>query len=149
MEHLETRPLTKASLQNTLLNNPLVTDDFVNRWVDVQRAPGHRRILMTTLGGGDASAAAYRYTAADPAALATIHVPTLVQWGEGDPLIEVAAAHKFADAIPGAALIVYPNVGHMPQLEAAEQSATDAATFLKQALGVAAPAAAPAAATPH
>ncbi|MES1199991.1 MAG: alpha/beta hydrolase [Pseudomonadota bacterium] len=126
LEHLETRPLTKASLQASLLNDPLVTDAFVNRWVEVQRAPGHRHILMTTLGvaGGPAN----------PADLAHIHVPTLVLWGERDPLIEVAAAHKFADAISGAQLITYADVGHMPQLEVPERSANDADAFLKHAL---------------
>ncbi len=125
LENLETRPLTKASLRNSLMNNPLVTDEFITRWVDVQRAPGHRRILMSTLGGLDP---------ADPAKLATIHVPTLILWGEGDPLIQVSAAHKFAQAIPGAVLITYPGVGHMPQLEAPDRSVADADAFLRRVL---------------
>ncbi|MFT3723356.1 MAG: alpha/beta hydrolase [Hyphomonadaceae bacterium] len=133
LEHLETRPLTKASLQNTLLNNPLVTDAFVTRWVDVQLAPGHRRILMWT-PGGESAGAAFKFTKADPAQLATISVPTLVLWGEKDPLIEVAAARKFGAAIPGAAVITYPNVGHMPQLENPDQSAADVDAFLKRAM---------------
>jgi pimeloyl-ACP methyl ester carboxylesterase len=45
-------------------------------------------------------------------------------------LIEVKAAHKFADAIPGAQLIVYPNVGHLPQIEIPERSAQDVERFL-------------------
>jgi tetratricopeptide (TPR) repeat protein len=56
-----------------------------------------------------------------------------VLWGEIDPLIEVAGAHKFADAIPGAKLIVYPKVGHLPQVEIPQRSADDAAAFLAAA----------------
>ena len=62
--------------------------------------------------------------------VAAIQVPTLILWGENDPLIEPAAAHKFAAAIRGAKLIMYPNVGHLPQLEIARRSADDAAEFL-------------------
>jgi len=127
LKNLETRPLTKASLRNSLLNNPLVTDEFITRWVDVQRAPGHRRILMSTLGGAEP---------ADPAKLAAIRVPTLILWGEGDPLLQASSAHKFAQAMPGATLITYPGVGHMPQLEAPDRSAADADAFLKRALNV-------------
>jgi pimeloyl-ACP methyl ester carboxylesterase len=134
LEHLETHAITKASLQNSLLNNPLVTDDFVTRWIDVQRAPGHRRTLMWTPSGEDASGAAFTFTTADPQQLSRIGVPTLVLWGEKDPLIEPAAARKFGAAIPGASVIIYPDVGHMPQLENPDQSAADVDAFLKRAL---------------
>ena len=134
LEHLETHAITKASLQNSLLNNPLVTDDFVTRWIDVQRAPGHRRILMWTPSAEGASGAAFKFTTADPAQLSAIRVPTLVLWGEKDPLIEPASARKFGAAIPGATVIIYPNVGHMPQLESPDQSAADVKAFLKRAL---------------
>jgi pimeloyl-ACP methyl ester carboxylesterase len=62
--------------------------------------------------------------------VSTIKAPTLILWGESDPLIEVPAAHKFAAAIPGAKLIIYPKVGHLPQLEIPRQSAADVAAFL-------------------
>ncbi|CAN7381954.1 alpha/beta fold hydrolase [Caulobacter sp. LjRoot300] len=54
----------------------------------------------------------------------------MVLWGEVDPLIEVASAHKFAEAITGAQLIVYPKVGHLPQVEIPQRSADDVAAFL-------------------
>ena len=135
LERIETRPLTKASLQGSLLNNPVVTDEFVNRWVEVQLAPGHRHILMNIMGAIGQS---------DTAALANITAPTLVQWGEGDPLLQVSSAHRFAEAIPNAELILYPDVGHMPQVEIPQRSAEDARAFLRRHLlpGQAAPAAA-------
>ncbi len=134
LEHLETHPLTKASLQNSLLNNPLVTDDFVTRWIDVQRAPGHRRILMWAPGAEVVSESPFKFTKADPAQLSTITVPTLVLWGEQDPLIEVASARKFGGAIPGATIVTYPDVGHMPQLEVPDKSGADVDAFLRLAL---------------
>jgi pimeloyl-ACP methyl ester carboxylesterase len=62
--------------------------------------------------------------------LANIKVPTLILWGEADPLITVPAAHKFNAAIKGSELKIYPGVGHLPMTEIPEQSATDAAAFL-------------------
>jgi pimeloyl-ACP methyl ester carboxylesterase len=67
------------------------------------------------------------------AALNQITVPTLILHGEDDPLIEPAAAHKFAAAIPGSKLILYPHVGHLPQIEIPARSAADVAAFLQTA----------------
>jgi len=63
-------------------------------------------------------------------ALQTIQVPTLVLHGESGVLIEPTSAQKFAAAIPGAKLILYPQVGHLPQIEIPERSAADVAQFL-------------------
>ena len=42
----------------------------------------------------------------------------------------VAAAEKFHHAIAGSQLIVYPEVGHLPQIEIPARSAADALRFL-------------------
>ena len=57
--------------------------------------------------------------------MAKIAVPTLVMHGEGDNLIPVESGKRFAETIPGAKLILYPNVGHVPQEEIPDQSAAD------------------------
>lgn len=44
--------------------------------------------------------------------LAGLDVPTLVIHGEVDPMLHVEAAHATAAAIPGAQLLVLPDVGH-------------------------------------
>jgi pimeloyl-ACP methyl ester carboxylesterase len=50
--------------------------------------------------------------------------------GESDVLVEPASARKFAAAIAGAKLILYPQVGHLPQIEIPQRSAGDVAAFL-------------------
>jgi len=57
------------------------------------------------------------------------YVETHGRW-EVDPLLEPAAGKKFAAAIPGARLVVYPHVGHLPQIEVPAASAHDVAAFL-------------------
>lgn len=50
-------------------------------------------------------------------ALGTLHVPTLVVWGQDDVLIPVAAGEQLRDGIAGAMLDVIPRCGHLPQVE--------------------------------
>jgi len=101
----------------------VITPAFVDRWAEFQRAPGHRAILMSLNPASVNRASA--------AALGQIKVPTLVINGENDVLVEPASARKFAAAIPGAKLITYPHVGHLPQIEIPERSAADVAAFLQ------------------
>jgi pimeloyl-ACP methyl ester carboxylesterase len=48
-------------------------------------------------------------------------------------LIEPASARKFAAAISGAKVLIYQHVGHLPQIEIPQRSATDVAEFLEAA----------------
>ena len=46
-----------------------------------------------------------------------INIPTLVLWGAEDHLVPGSMAHAYADAIPGAKLVVVEQSGHVPSLE--------------------------------
>jgi pimeloyl-ACP methyl ester carboxylesterase len=123
LSKIDNRPLIDQALKADVYDKALITPVIVDRFAEFQRAPGHRIILMSVnMGGGQAATA--------QELLSTIRVPTLILWGERDPLIEPAAAKKFAAAIPDAKLITYPNVGHLPQLEIPQRSAQDVAAFL-------------------
>ncbi len=120
---IDNTPLIREALRKDVGDPSLISEPFVARWAALQRAPGHRTILMS-LSPGE------RVASND--LLAAIKVPTLIQWGAIDPIIPVASAHKFKAAIPQAELILYPNVGHLPQLEIPERSAADVAAFLSR-----------------
>jgi pimeloyl-ACP methyl ester carboxylesterase len=123
LSKIDNRPLIDQGLKADVYDRALITPALVDRFAEFQRAPGHRDILMgVNLGAPPVPTAQL---------LSTIKVPTLILWGESDPLIEPAAAKKFAAAIPGSKLITYPQVGHLPQLEIPQRSAADAAAFLK------------------
>jgi pimeloyl-ACP methyl ester carboxylesterase len=126
LRNIDNRPLIENGLKTDVYDKSLITPFVVNRWADFQRAPGHRAILMSINMAAAAKATAELAS--------TIKVPTLILWGENDPLIEPAAARKFAAAIPGAKLITYPKVGHLPQIEIPQRSAADAGAFLKTSL---------------
>jgi pimeloyl-ACP methyl ester carboxylesterase len=123
LSKIDNRPLIDQGLKADVYDKTLITEGLVDRFAEFQRAPGHREILMGINMGAPPAATAQL--------LSTVKVPTLILWGESDPLIEPAAAKKFAAAIAGSKLITYPHVGHLPQLEIPQRSAADTAAFLK------------------
>jgi len=125
LRNIDNRPLIDEGLRTDVYDKTLITPAFVDRWAEFQRAPGHRAILMSV----NPSA----FNQASVAALDKISVPTLILHGESDVLIEPASARKFAAAIPGAKVLIYPNVGHLPQIEIPQRSAADVAEFLQAA----------------
>jgi pimeloyl-ACP methyl ester carboxylesterase len=50
-------------------------------------------------------------------ALPKVRAPTLVVWGDDDPLLSPALGPVFAERIPNARLVVLPDCGHIPMLE--------------------------------
>jgi pimeloyl-ACP methyl ester carboxylesterase len=123
LSNIDNRFLIDEGLKKDVYDPAVITPAFVDRWAEFQRAPGHRAILMAIDPRGQ--------TQATPELLGRITAPTLVLHGESDVLIEPAGARKFAAAIPGAKLITFPHVGHLPQVEIPARSAADVAAFLQ------------------
>ena len=122
LRNIDNRPLIDSGLKVDVVDKSVITPAFVDRWAEFQRAPGHRAILMALNPAG--------FNRATTTALQNIKVPTLILHGDSDVLIEPASAQKFAAAIPGAKVIIYPQVGHLPQIEIPQRSASDVAEFL-------------------
>lgn len=123
LRNIDNRPLIDDLLKADVYDKSVITPALVDRWAELQRAPGHREILMTadptTLNSASAPVLQY------------LQAPTLVITGDSDVVVEPASARKLAAAIPGAKLIVYPHVGHLPQIEIPQRSAADVAAFLQ------------------
>lgn len=72
-----------------------------------------------------------QFTLPEPTAqLRRITAPTLILWGSKDKVVPVDHADRLAAAIPNARRIVYEDVGHAPQEEAADRSLADLRAFL-------------------
>lgn len=94
--------------------------------------PDKFRIDVTTLPDQQKAAMAGNRTAlqdytgqglTDPGLLGLlgeIRVPVLVAWGAADRIYPPEHGEAFAKAIPGARLVIIPEAGHLPQLEAPE-----------------------------
>jgi non-heme chloroperoxidase len=63
--------------------------------------------------------------------LREIDVPTLMLWGEQDPLFPREEQERLAAAIPGATLKVYPETGHAVHWDRPEQVVQDLETFMR------------------
>ncbi len=125
LRHMDTRPLAERGLHAAYVDPALVTPALVDRYVDLSRAPGHRAILLNGQGpGGERAITADSFKA--------IRLPTLVMHGEADTVIPVSAGRALAEAIPGARLILYPRVGHVPMEQIPDESARDLKAFLRE-----------------
>jgi len=62
--------------------------------------------------------------------LKTIVAPTLIMWGNEDVLIDVRESKHFKQIV-NSTFVLYDNIGHCPQEELPERSATDVMRFLK------------------
>ncbi len=115
IKNLDNSALAKQGLESAFVDTALVTPALVQRYTDLARAPGHRDILISRP----------QQKPLTPERLAAIHMPTLVMVGQEDHLIPYTDGKRFADAIPGSTLIVYPGVGHVPMEQIPEKSAAD------------------------
>jgi pimeloyl-ACP methyl ester carboxylesterase len=75
-----------------------------------------RSVIATAGPGGHA----YR------AGIAALRCPVLLLHGERDRLVPVSAAHAAARAHPSWSVVVLPDVGHVPQLEAPRSRPSEA-----------------------
>jgi pimeloyl-ACP methyl ester carboxylesterase len=62
--------------------------------------------------------------------LSEISAPTLVIHGDADPLVLIENGRHLAANIPGATLVVYEGVGHIPEVECFERFNDDLVSFL-------------------
>jgi pimeloyl-ACP methyl ester carboxylesterase len=58
-------------------------------------------------------------------------IPTLIVWGDADPIIPVEHAHAAHEAIAGSRLEIFPGVGHYPHCEAPERFAALLSEFIQ------------------
>jgi pimeloyl-ACP methyl ester carboxylesterase len=125
LRDLDATALTRQGLESAVVDSTLITDAMVRRYTDLSRAPGRRAQILDPTGE--------RTPDATPERLAAIRTPTLVMTGEQDAIVPAAHARRFAKAIPGAQLVAYENVGHLPQEEVPARSAADVRAFLARA----------------
>lgn len=123
LKRIDLRSIAEKGLKQAYVDEALVTDALVDRYADLAMAPGRRELILTS-----------QSRPREPIARATfarIATPTLVVTGEADTVIPAAASRGLAGAIPGAKLITYPGVGHVPMEQIPDRSAQDLKGFLE------------------
>ena len=122
LEHMAPEGMLESTLKASYGDPALVTPALVERYRDLLRYPGNRHATIERFAGPP--------TVASDAELAKLKMPVLILWGSKDQLIPVSSAAWFSKRLPGARVIVYDGVGHLPMEEAADRSAADARAFL-------------------
>ena len=124
LRDLDASRLLRKGLEAAFQDDDLVTEAMVARYVELNRGPGHRDIVVDLTLDFD------ERNFATPSRLAALKTPTLILHGQNDELVPVEHAQKFAAAIPGSRLVIYANTGHMLNEERAMQSSKDLKAFL-------------------
>lgn len=103
------RSVIEDSLRDVYGDPSRVTPELVDRYFDLATREGNRAALVA------------RFEQTQPGYLAgrlgEIRVPTLVLWGGRDRLIPPASGERFEREIAGSRLIVFDQLGHVPQEE--------------------------------
>lgn len=121
-QHYLPRSMTAASMRRTFYNEEFIDDASIDRFWELLRYPGNRRALSIRSNQGRDEHLAHR--AKD------ISAPTLLIWGEQDTFVRPSAALSFSERIANSEILILPNVGHMPMLEATAQTAEAIDAFL-------------------
>ena len=122
MRQVLPKALLRKSLEPAYADPSMLTDKLIDRFDDLIRAPGARQALLDRM----------RQTVlVDPRPLLTaIRAPTLLVWGARDAMIPVANSADYLKWVPNVRLVSFARAGHLPQEEAAAESASAAERFL-------------------
>ena len=93
----------------------IVTEEAVDRYWEMLRYPVNRSATIARF-----SADRRAFSAEEVQNIAT---DTLIIWGDEDAVISVDAGTWYDENLPNSTLIIYPEIGHLPQEEIAEESA--------------------------
>jgi pimeloyl-ACP methyl ester carboxylesterase len=101
------------------------------RWqARANSAPGTARALVRTIRGVIDIRGQTRHFLEHAQEVSRLP-PIAVYWGERDPIIPVAHAHRAVTHLTGARLRTFPNCGHFPHLEQPKQFLPALAAFLE------------------
>ena len=102
-----------------------VPESVVKRWHELQMGTGHRKAELERTR---------QYVSGDIVGkIKKLSVPTLIMWGEENPVVAVDQAYEFIDLLknsPDRQLSIYPGLGHMAALEDPKITARDIRRFL-------------------
>lgn len=123
MERTLPRGLVEASVRNVYGDPSKVTPELVDLYYDMALREGNRRALGLRMA---------QRLAVQPERIATLRLPTLILWGGRDRLIPPDNAQRFARDIAGSRLVLFDDLGHVPQEEDPARTVAALQAFLRQ-----------------
>jgi pimeloyl-ACP methyl ester carboxylesterase len=119
--HITPKFVAKYTLESLYADKMKVTDPLVQRYYDMTLRVGNREAMVERIRIGYDQ---------EYQRIPGLDLPTLIIWGENDPLLPAEDAHLFQRAIKGSRLVVIPHTGHMPMEESPDKVAKAILEFL-------------------
>lgn len=109
MEHITPRSLVEQSLEQSVSNQAIVTEQAVDRYWEMLRYPGNRTATIARFSRD--------WAGFDAESVSAITAPALIIWGTEDALIPFEAGEWYDEHLPNSTLVAYPEIGHLPHEE--------------------------------
>ena len=122
MDFVLPRSLIERSVHSVYGDPSRVTPALVDRYFELSLREGNRAALRNRFADLPDAGYAPRVRA--------LRLPVLVLWGGRDQLIPPAAADRFLSDIAGSRLVLFPELGHVPQEEDPTRSVAPVLAFI-------------------
>jgi pimeloyl-ACP methyl ester carboxylesterase len=122
LEEVLPRALVAQGLVSVYGHPERVTPELVDRYFEITLRAGNRHALVQRLQQMTRGADAER--------VRTLTLPTLILWGGRDRIVPPAAAQRFRADIQGSTLVMFDDLGHVPQEEDPERTVVPVKAFL-------------------
>lgn len=122
MEYTLPRSMVESSVRKVYTDQSKVTPELVDRYYDLTLRAGNRHAVLQRFKQASSGS--------DSKLIKSIVQPTLILWGQDDHLIPVAYAHQFHKDISNSQLVIFKNLGHVPQEEDTQKSIAAVKVFL-------------------
>jgi pimeloyl-ACP methyl ester carboxylesterase len=121
LTRLDPRPLVVDGLRKSYGDPARIQSSVVERYVELSLRTGNREAFVDRMQTDSRD---------DSARIASLRTPTLVLWGAKDRLIDPKSAERFGHDIPGAKVVIYDDLGHIPMEEDPKRTVRDVEAFL-------------------
>jgi len=122
MEVTLPRRLVESSVRNVYGDPGKVTPELVDRYYEISLREGNRSALVQRF--------AQLQPGTDEARIRELRVPTLILWGGRDRLIPAEYGGVFLRDIAGSRLVIFEDLGHVPQEEDPARTVAAVESFL-------------------
>jgi pimeloyl-ACP methyl ester carboxylesterase len=116
------RGLIESSLKNVYGDPSKITPGLIDLYFDITLREGNRRTLVEQFKQAPLGEMAHR--------IREVKVPTLILWGGRDRLIPPEIGERFHREIIGSQLVMFNDLGHVPQEEDPARTVAVAKQFL-------------------
>lgn len=121
LEHITPRSFIRKNLEDAYGDPGKVTPDLVDRYYELFLRTGNRRAFILQFEQDSDN---------DYGRIKTITIPTLILWGGRDRILPVTDAEHFHKDIAHSKLVVFSQLGHVPQEEDPAQTVKALEDFL-------------------